>query len=99
MKVKKFGTVIPDTFLGVSFECSNKAFYKVKEEVYEIADSIGIEIQDGYITEKCDYEGDLEEIIIYPCKRNEFLRISVLNFYGIPISSVEPEDAIHLSII
>jgi len=40
--------------------------------------------KDGYIDETCDYEGDLEEILIYNQERAELLIKKVLEFYGVP---------------
>lgn len=56
--------VTPEPYFKIAFGCSNRQFYEVKQELHEIATEIGIEIEDGYIEEKCDYEGDLEEIRI-----------------------------------
>lgn len=72
----------PSPYFKIIFGCSNRAFYGVKGDLYELAERIGIEIQDGYISEKCDYEGDLEEIIIYSGDRGKPLRDAVLDYYG-----------------
>jgi len=84
--------VTPEPYFKIAFGCSNRAFYDVKNELYAIANSINIEIQDGYIEEKCDYEGDLEEIRIYNNKRGTELVSAVLNFYKIPLQDM-PENA------
>jgi len=83
MKPVKTGKVTPDPYFVISFDCSNRRFYEVKSELYHIADVAGIEIEDGYISEKCDYEGDLEKIIIYGGERGRKLRGAVLHHYGI----------------
>jgi len=75
-------------YFKIKFECSNRAFYDVKSEICEIADKIGIEIQDGYISEKCDFEGDLEKIIIYNDERSFDLLSSVMEFYNVPLSDL-----------
>jgi hypothetical protein len=85
MKPKKTEVITPAPFFKISFGCSNIAFYAVKNELYEIAAKVGIEIEDGFITQKCDYDGDLEEILIYNNDRAEHLIQSVLAFYGVPI--------------
>jgi hypothetical protein len=83
-KENKF--VTPRPFFNIVFGCSNRAFYEVKSDLYGVADEIGIEIEDGYITEECDYEGDLERITIYRGERNEKLAQAVLKFYNIDLS-------------
>jgi len=83
MEKKSAEIVSPAPYFKIAFGCGNRAFYTVKGELYDIAEEIGIEIQDGYITEKCDYEGDLEEIIIYRQERAELLIDKVLEFYGV----------------
>jgi len=98
MKPEKSGIVKPEPYFKISFGCSNRAFYNVKSELYDIAEKIGIEINDGYIEEKCDYEGDLEEIIIYHGEREEPLVIAVLSFYGVPVIDVPFGMPVHLSI-
>jgi hypothetical protein len=97
IKYEKAGMVTPAPYFKIGFSCSNRRFYEVKAELYDIATGIDIEIQDGYITEKCDYEGDLEEIIIYNCDRGDKLISAVLEYYG--LSGVDHKDRnIHLSI-
>lgn len=84
MEPKSFEVVTPSPYFKITFGCGNRAFYKVKSELYDIAEEIGIEIEDGYIDETCDYEGDLEEILIYNQERAELLIKKVLEFYGVP---------------
>lgn len=97
MKPKKFGTIKPTPYFCIAFECSNRKFYGVKNELFDIAEKYGIELQDGHMGEKCDYEGDLEEIIIY---RDDILKdftAEVLNYYG--VTDEIPENMnIHFSI-
>jgi len=85
MKPTRFETVNPKPFFKIVFGCSNRAFYDVKSELYRTATEVGIEINDGYITERCDYKGDLEEIIIYAGVGSGTvkLRKAVLELYGI----------------
>lgn len=75
--------VTPSPYFNITFRVSNRRFYEVKSELYSIAENIGIEIQDGYISEHCDYEGDLEEIRIYNCERGKPLIDATLEFYGV----------------
>lgn len=75
--------VTPEPYFKVAFGCSNRAFYTIKSELYAIGEKIGIEVQDGYVTEKCDYEGDLEEILIYNGEREKPLVDATLDFYGV----------------
>lgn len=92
-KPEKFQKTIPEPYFEVNFACSNRAFYEVKSDLYELAKSIDIEIEDGYIGEKCDYEGDLETIIIYECERSRKLIDAVSKMYGIDAKKMD----IHLS--
>ena len=97
-KPTKSGIVTPEPYFKIVFGCTNRASFEVKSDLYIIADKIGIEIQDGYITEKCDYEGDLEEIIVYNDERGNFFVISILSFYGISVLDVPDGMNIVLSI-
>lgn len=81
--------VTPSPYYKIAFKCSNRAFYGVKSDLYELAEKIGIEIEDGYIDEKCDYEGDLEEITIYNGLRDQPLRDVVLEYYGVDKKEAE----------
>lgn len=85
MKHESSEVVTPKPFFKIKFSCGGRSFYKVKSDLYDIAGKIGIEIQDGYITETCDYEGDLEKITIWNEERSKDLIQSVLSFYGISI--------------
>jgi hypothetical protein len=57
--------VTPEPYFKIKFRCGNRQFYNVKQELYKIAEEVGIEIEDGYIEETCDYEGDLDKIRVY----------------------------------
>lgn len=65
MKPSKKEIVAPKPYFKIAFKCPNRKFYNVKQELYEIAEKVGIEIEDGYIEETCDYEGDLDKIRVY----------------------------------
>ena len=88
MKPKSAKVIAPKPFFRVEFGCSNRAFYNVKNELFAIAEKIGIEIQDGYIDEACDYEGDLDKITIYAGERGDPLIHAVCAFYEVPIVAV-----------
>lgn len=84
MKPTKTKIVKPEPYFEIGFGCTNRQFYTVKSELYEIGAKIGIKPQDGYMEESCDYEGDLEEIRIYrgndDCEK--FVK-AVLEYYEI----------------
>ncbi len=67
MKPKKVEIVIPEPFYKIAFECSNRAFYNVKNELWEMWErsEIDDDFNNGHFSESCDYEGDLEKITIY----------------------------------
>lgn len=83
MKVVKTKVIKPSPYYNISFGCGNRAFYDVKSELYQIGANIGIEPQDGYMDEMCDYEGDLNEIRIYSCDRAEAFIAAILQYYGV----------------
>lgn len=87
--------ITPTPFFKVKFGCSNRAFYGVKNEAVEALSNAGLEPYDGYFTEKCDYEGDLEEIIFYRGGREEEAAKAIIDLYQLDV----PEAMnIHLSI-
>lgn len=83
IKPKSNKKITPETYYSIAFECSNRQFRAVLADLWEISNKIGIELQDGYMSEKCDYEGDLERIIIYNNERSKTLVDAVLVFYGV----------------
>jgi len=82
-KPSKTKIITPSPYFKISFSCSNRAFYAVKGDLYDVAEKAGIEINDGYICESCDYEGDLEQIEIYNDESGKSLIAAVLEFYGV----------------
>ena len=94
MKPKESKIITPKPFFNVIFGCSNRAFYGVRAELWNIAEKVDIEMQDGYISEKCDYEGDLEKIIIYNQERASKFIDAVLKFYA--VDSYNKEDGLDL---
>ena len=95
---KEHGIEAPDPFYKISFGCSNRAFYLVRNDLMEIAHKIGLEPGDGYYDENCDYEGDLEEIVIYHDERGHLLIVAVLEFYRIKTTTIPLNMNLHLSI-
>ena len=83
MKHKKAEIITPSPFFKIEFGCSNRKFYEVKNTLYQIADKLGIEIGDGYISESCDYEGDLEAIKVYNDERSKEFIKAILEHYEI----------------
>lgn len=98
MKPESAEIITPRPFFKIRFGCSNRAFYNVKSEIYEIGESIGIEPQDGYMSEKCDYEGDLEKILIYREERSKEFITEILKFYEIDPATVPDGMDIELAI-
>jgi hypothetical protein len=95
---KDFKEVVPAPYFGLIFGCGNRSFYQVKSDLYSIAERIGIDISDGYLSEYCDYEGDLEKIRIYNCERGRGFIYEVLDFYNIDRGSVPDSHDLVLSI-
>jgi len=95
---KSAGLVTPKPYYKIAIGCSNRRFYGEKCHLHEIAESVGIEIDDGYVAEKCDYEGDLELIVIYRQDRAEKFINAVLDSYGVDVGDVPNDADIHVSI-
>ena len=83
MEPKIVDIITPQPYFIIKFGCTNRQFYNVKNDLYNIADNIGIEAGDGYFDESCDYEGDLEEIRVYRCERAEPFIQAILKHYTI----------------
>jgi len=94
MKPKESKVVTPTPYFNIAFGCSNRAFYNVKNELWKIAEKVDIELQDGYIEEKCDYEGDLEKIVIYNQERASKFIDEVLKYYE--VDSYEKKEGLNL---
>ena len=75
--------VTPAPYFNLSFGCTNRHFYKIKSQIYKIGIDIGIDPQDGYIDETCDYEGDLEKLTIYGSERSEEFIQAILSHYEV----------------
>lgn len=67
MKPEIIEIVRPEPYYKIEFRCSNKNFYNVKSELWDMWSKSGIpdDFNNGYYFETCDYEGDLESIKIY----------------------------------
>ena len=75
--------ITPTPYFKVAFECGNRAFYQVKSDVVAALANAGLEPFDGYFEEKCDYEGDLELIVIYRDGREEAAAKAIIDLYGL----------------
>lgn len=67
MKPKKIKVIKPEPYYNIIFGCGNRQFYNVINKLWELWEESDIndDFNNGYYSEKCDYEGDLEKIIIY----------------------------------
>jgi hypothetical protein len=84
----------PSPYFKIAFGCSNRAFYAVKNELYAIGEKVGIEPQDGYMEESCDYEGDLEEIRVYRGDRSETFVDAIRKHYEVADAIPEGMDIV-----
>ncbi len=98
MQPTKVQTITPKPYLAITFGCSNRAFFEVRNDLCELCSTIGIEFSDGYFTEESDYEGDLDRIIIYNSERSAKLIDAVMELYDIPRYKLPDDLNIHLSI-
>ncbi len=89
-------TVSPAPFFKIKIGCSNRKFYDEKSHIYNVGESIGIESQDGYIEEVCDYEGDLEKMIISSNSRSIKFIQAILSSYG--LDSIQEGMSLQVSI-
>ncbi len=75
--------ITPEPFFKVIMECSNRSFYNTKNKLWEIGEEIDKdqEIRQGYVSESCDYEGDLDEIRVYNRDQTkEYIEIIIKEF-------------------
>lgn len=70
----------PAPYIELKFACSNRAFYKVQAAIFNHLISSGVENPYENISEKCDYEGDLERLIVYDKEEAKM----IIEFYGLP---------------
>lgn len=83
MKPSETNIVTPPPYYMIRFRCSNRQFYQVKSDLYDLGESIGIEPGDGYISDECDYEGDLQNLIVYREERSQSFVQAILEKYAI----------------
>ena len=84
IKAKEIKKITPDPYYKISFECSNRRFYEVRNKLWELWEKSGIndDFNNGHYSEECDYEGDLEKIIIYNNEEIiDYIKI-VLDYFG-----------------
>lgn len=84
--------VKPKPFFEISMECSTRNLGIIKDVLWELSEDIDEdqEIRQWYMVDRCDYEGDLEEIIIHNCEATrEYIDI-IKNHFG--IKKVIPKD-------
>ncbi|MFL0063721.1 hypothetical protein [Tenacibaculum maritimum] len=70
--------ITPKPYFKIAMQVSNRRFYDTKNKLWQIGESIdeSQEIRQGYVSEKCDYEGDLDSIRVYNCKEtSEYIEI------------------------
>lgn len=96
LKYKSAEVVVEDPYFKISFGCSNSDFYEVKNVIYTITNDLEEKEWDGLIEEKCDFEGDLENIIIYNCDSSKRFINKILDYYSID-EDIKDMD-LHLSI-
>lgn len=94
IKPENISVITPRAYIKVEFRCSNRAFYDVKNDLYNIARSMFDKPEDfddfepsQYMSESCDYEGDLNEITIYNNSDNKFFDL-VADAYNIDKSLI-----------
>jgi hypothetical protein len=64
--------ITPKAYLNIKMGCSHRAFYDVKQRIWDCAESIDEdqEIRQGYTQESSDHDGDLDTIRIFSCERS-----------------------------
>lgn len=68
MKIK---IINPKPYLHVVMDVSFRKFHETKNKLWNLSKTINEEVINGYVEEKCDYEGDLCEIKIYNCEETK----------------------------
>jgi hypothetical protein len=96
MKIEKHGIIKPKPFFKITVGCSTRQFYGVVCELKDLSYECDEEDMKGatwndYVSEKCDYEGDLEKLIIYPHEKCETFLGKVLEHFEMDPSCV-PKD-------
>ena len=83
MTPEEIKIINPEPYYNIIFRCGNRKFYDVKNELWEIWEESGIDddFNNGYFSEKCDYEGDLEKIIVHNNPEIKHYLEAVINYY------------------
>ncbi|MFZ3576301.1 conserved hypothetical protein [Tenacibaculum finnmarkense genomovar ulcerans] len=74
----KIEIITPKPYFKIAMQVSHRRFHDTRKKLWEIGEDIdeSQEIRQGYVSEKLDYEGDLESIRIYNCKETaEYIKI------------------------
>jgi hypothetical protein len=85
MKLRHTKIVTPEPFFEIEFGISNRMFYGVKDVLLKISNELGKHTYEEYVDEKCDYEGDLERIIVYRDEKTEDFLSRVLGYFSIDV--------------
>lgn len=93
---KETKLITPLPYVQLNFSCSNRDFFEVKNDLYDLGVLNGLEPEDGYMEEVCDYEGDLSKIIVYNGEREKPFFDLVAKAYGIDSSLIRSGINIHL---
>lgn len=96
MKPKETKIVTPSPYFNIIFNCSNRGFYDVKNNVEHIASQSNIKEYYENVSEECDFEGDLYKITIH--RHDEEFVQAILKHYGINLKDVPDDMEIVLSI-
>ena len=74
----KIEIITPEPYFKIAMQVSNRRFYDTKNKLWNIGEEIDKdqEIRQGYVSEKCDHDGDLDEIRVYNRKETkEYIEI------------------------
>jgi len=84
MEAKEIKVVTPEPYYNITFGCSNRKFYSVKDTLWQLWEESGVDddFNNGHYSEHCDYEGDLEKIIIYNNTKVKPFLEKVFEYYG-----------------
>jgi hypothetical protein len=85
MKLRHTKIVTPEPFFEIEFGISNRMFYGVKDVLLKISNELGKYTYEEYVDEKCDYEGDLERIIVYRDEKTEDFLSRALGYFSIDV--------------
>lgn len=88
--------VKPEPFVNLCFSIGNRRFYDIKNKIYEFSEEIDTEEREieGYITDRCDYEGDLDEIVINNCPQSKKLIEAICEEWDLDIQEVGEQNIV-----